>query len=409
MTPQTLQTQSSAGGPFSFREFVALSAALMALGAMGVDTMLPALPAIGASLGVATDNERQFVIAIYLGGLGIGQLLHGPLSDRWGRRPVMIVGLIGYVLANLVAAASSSFVLLLAARLLGGFLAAATRVVTVAIVRDCYSGRAMARAMSLVSLVFMIAPVLAPALGQFILTFGTWRLTFEIIAALSVVVLIWFWLRMPETLAGVAENMSLGNLVERYRKTITNRWSLGYTLAATMLQGALFGYITSIQQIVTAVFRAPQLLTLVFAGTAGMLAVANLFNAQVVMRLGSRFLSHTALVCMIAVSAINVVISMLGLETVIVFVALQGMTMCCFSLSVTNFNAMAMQDMGEIAGTASSLQGFSVVTFGALIGATIGQAFAGTTLPLHLGFLVCGLIALMIVAVAERGRLFRPH
>lgn len=395
--------------PFGFREFVVMVASLMALGAIGVDTMLPALPAIGERLGVATENERQYVIAIYLIGLGAGQLIHGPLADRFGRRPVMMSALFLYGIGNVVAALSGSFELLLIARLLGGVAVAATRVVTIAIVRDCYSGRPMARVMSLAIIVFMIAPVLAPTLGQFILFFGSWRLIFSVIAVLTAIVLAWFAVRMPETLAGERTPFSVGRLIEGYRTTLTDRWSLGYTLAGTMLQGALFGYITSVQQIVTTVFDAEKHLNLVFAGTAGMMAAANLLNSRLVMRLGSRFLSHSAVVALILISSVNVVNWFLGGESLILFVVLQALTMGCFGLANANFNAMAMQDMGAIAGTASSIQGFISVTFGAVIGMSIGQSFAGTTLPLHLGTLCCGVITLCITAVTERGRLFRPH
>ena len=395
--------------PLGFREFVVLVASLMALGAIGVDTMLPALPAIGARLGVTTDNERQLVISVYLIGLGLGQLIHGPLADRFGRRPVMMTALLGYGIANGLAAVSGSFELMLAARLFGGIVVAATRVVTIAIVRDCYSGRAMARVMSLVAIVFMIAPVLAPTLGQGILFFGSWRLIFTVIGVLTAIVLIWFWLRMPETVAGHDRSaISVRRLFAGSRFTLTDRWSLGYTLGSTLLQGALFGYINSIQQIVSNVFGAPQVLNLVFAGTAGMMAVANLLNSRVVMRFGSRFMSHTALCTMIALSAVNLMVWSLGGETLIVFVVMQALTMGCFGLASSNFSAMAMENMGAIAGTASSVQGFMSVTFGALIGTVIGQSFAGSTVPLHLGFLCCSILALAIVAVTERGRLFRP-
>ena len=395
--------------PLGFREFVVLVASLMALGAIGVDTMLPALPAIGARLGVATENERQLVISVYLIGLGLGQLIHGPLADHFGRRPVMMTALLGYAVANVLAAVSGSFELMLAARLFGGVVVAATRVVTIAIVRDCYSGRAMARTMSLVAIVFMIAPVLAPTLGQGILFFGSWRLIFSVIGVLTVIVLSWFWLRMPETLPKNARlPISARRLFAGWRFTLSDRWSLGYTLASTLLQGALFGYINSVQQIVSNVFGAPKILNLVFAGTAGMMAVANLLNSRVVMRFGSRFMSHTALCTMIALSAINLMVWSLGGETLIVFVVLQALTMGCFGLASSNFSAMAMENMGAIAGTASSVQGFIAVTFGALIGTAIGQSFAGSTVPLHLGFLCCGILSLAIVAITERGRLFRP-
>ncbi|MEP7007638.1 MAG: MFS transporter, partial [Sphingomonas bacterium] len=225
---------------------------------------------------------------------------------------------------------------------------------------------------------------------------------------LTAIVLVWFALRMPETLAGERSPFSVARLIRGYRTTVADRWSLGYMLATTALQGALFGYIISVQQVVTTVFHAPEQLNLVFAATSGMMAAANLLNSRVVMRLGSRLLSHSAVVILIALSAINLVTQRLGGESLIMFVILQALTMGCLGLATANFSAMAMQDMGKIAGTASSVQGFCSITLGALIGMLIGQSFAGTTVPLHLGFLCCGIVTLAIVAVTERGRLFRP-
>jgi DHA1 family bicyclomycin/chloramphenicol resistance-like MFS transporter len=214
---------------------------------------------------------------------------------------------------------------------------------------------------------------------------------------------------MPETLAGEPTPFSVADLLGRYRTTLTDRASLGYMLAATALQGALFGYVTSIQQIVTNVFDAAPKLNLVFAGTAGMMALANLLNSRVVMRLGSRFLSHSAVATLIVLAGANLAIRAWGGESLLVFVLFQALTMGCFGLANANFSAMAMENMGAIAGTASSVQGFCIVTLGAIVGTLIGQAFEGTTVPLHLGFLCCGVISLGIAAITERGRLFRPH
>ena len=186
--------------PIPFGEFVALAAALMALTALGIDSMLPALPAIGDSLGVANPNDRQFVITSFLIGFAVAQLAHGPLSDRFGRRPILGVSLLIAVVTNLLAAAAGSFTLLLIARFVAGMAVAGARVVTVAMVRDCFAGRPMARVMSLVFVVFMAAPVLAPAFGQIVLLFAPWRWIFVGIATVAGIVLAWFWARMPETL-----------------------------------------------------------------------------------------------------------------------------------------------------------------------------------------------------------------
>ena len=396
--------------PLAFREFVPLIAALMALGSLGIDSMLPALPAIGSSLGVVTENERQLIVTAFLIGMGLGQLIHGPLADRYGRRPVMIGALVVYFASNIVAALAGDFALMLAMRAVGGVSIAATRVVTIALVRDCYTGRAMARVMSLAFIVFMIMPVLAPTFGQTILLFGAWRWIFGMTALGTAIVVGWFSLRMPETLRPEdCRPLAPRRIALGWWRTVTDRWSLGYTLASAALLGALYGYINSVQQIMFDTFHRPRLLVAVFAITAATMALTNFMNARLVMRLGTRVISHTALLTQIALSGIHLAIALAGYETLTTFIILQALTMGCFGLATSNFSAMAMENMGHIAGSASSVQGFIGVTGGALIGAVIGQAFRGTTVPLYVGFFGAGLIALALILVTERGRLFRGH
>ncbi len=394
--------------PLPFGEFVTLIAALMALTALGIDSMLPALPAIGESLGVTEPNSRQFVITAFLIGFSFAQLAYGPLADRFGRRPVLIFALVASAITNLIAAISGSFVLLLIARAASGAAVAGARVVTVALVRDCYSGRAMARVMSLAFIFFMAAPVLAPSFGQLVLAFGSWRWIFGGIAIVTVVILIWFVARMPETLHEADRHtLDPRRIVAGYAVVLRDRYAVGYTLAAALLSGGLFGFVGSIQQIMEVTFEQPKLLTLVFACVAGTMAAGSFFNSRIVMRFGTRLISHAALLGLIAVSAVHLAVTLSGLETLGSFIVLQALMMACFGLATSNFSAMAMENMGSIAGTASSLQGFVSMLGGAVLGAFIGQSFDGTTVPLYGGFFVLGLIALGIVFLAERGRLFR--
>lgn len=407
---QPLPQASLDRAPIPFGEFVAMAAALMALTALGIDSMLPALPAIGETLDVTNPNDRQFVISSFLFGFAIAQLAHGPLSDRFGRRPVLGIALLIAVATNLLAAISGSFTLLLAARFVSGMAVAGARVVTVAMVRDCFAGRAMARVMSLVFVVFMAAPVLAPAFGQLVLLVAPWRWIFVGIATVAGAVLGWFWLRMPETL--LPENRSpldLGHILGGFREVCRDRMAVGYTLAATLLSGGLFGFINSIQQIMSDIFGRPHLLTVVFTCVAGTMAVANFMNSRVVMRFGTRLISHGALTALIVIAAIHLAVGLLEMETLPLFIVLQAMLMGCFGLAASNFSAMAMENMGRIAGLASSFQGFVSTLGGAVIGAVIGQSFDGTTVPLYAGFLAGGVAALIVVAIAERGRLYRPH
>lgn len=394
--------------PIRFVEFVALIASLMAVGALGIDTMLPALPDIGRDLG-ARAEQLPIVIAIFSGGFGVAQLVHGPLADRFGRRPVLIGALAWYVGMNMVCAAASSFDLLLLARISAGMGIAATRVVTIALIRDCYSGRAMARTSSLAVMTFMVFPIIAPSIGEVILQFGTWRLIFRMVALASAAIAAWFILRMPETLPRERRvPLELKRLVANWRFTLSDRQSVGYAAAVIGLQGSLFGYITSIQPIMDRVFHQPHRLGLVFAACAGTMMVGNLLNSRIVMLLGMRRISHWAMTVLIVVAATSLGIEKAGLETLPLFVVLQGVTMMCFGLAASNCSAMAMERMGAIAGTASSLQGFVVTTGGAIIGGLIGVAFDGTTTPLHVAFLTSGVVALALAAIVERGRLYRP-
>ena len=393
-----------------FKEFVALIAAMMALTALAIDSMLPALPDIGDALGVADDNERQWVIALFLLGFGVAQLIYGTLSDRYGRKPVLMVGYLLYVACSLICAFAPSFEMLLVGRFMAGAALAVSRVLAVAIVRDRFAGRQMARVMSLAFIVFMAAPIIAPAVGQLILFVAPWRWIFGALAIAGFGVMVWAMLRLPETLKPEDRlPLSAVRIRRAWWLTITERYSIGYTLALTVLQGALIGFITSAQQVFFDVFHHPLWFTPIFAMLAGSMALANWQNSRMVVRLGTRFLSHWALIGFLAFSAIHLLVAVRGLETIYTFAVLQALTMGCFGLASSNFGAMAMENMGAIAGSASSVQGFVATVFGTIIGAFIGQSFDGTLVPLITGFFLCGLAALAIVTVAERGRLFGAH
>ncbi|AJP73244.1 major facilitator transporter [Sphingomonas hengshuiensis] len=410
MQTPTLPAESKNNAPLGFGEFVSLIAAMMALTALGIDSMLPALPAIGDSLGVTEANHRQFVITAYLIGFAFAQLAYGPLSDRYGRRPVLGIALVSYVVTSGIAAVSGSFVLLLIARAAMGSAAAGARVITIALVRDCYAGRAMARVMSLAFMVFMAAPVLAPAFGQGVIwAGGSWRMIFWGVSAVSAVVALWFWLRMPETLDPAArQSLRPARILGDYLMVVRDRAAVGYTLAIALLSGGLFGFIGSIQQIMAQVFGRPDLLVFVFAGVAGTMALGSFLNSRLVMQLGTRRISHSALAMVVLTAAVHLGVTLAGLENLWTFAVLQSLMMGCFGLATSNFSAMAMERMGAIAGTASSIQGFVTTFGGALIGAYIGQLFDGTTIPLYSGFLLMGVAAFVVVAVTERGRMFRP-
>ncbi|WP_372520018.1 multidrug effflux MFS transporter [Brevundimonas sp.] len=406
MQAGNVTTPKPVRGP-GFPEFVALIAMMMALNALAIDMMLPALPAIGEALSVASENSRQWVITAYLLGFGVAQLIYGPLADRYGRKPVLMVGLGLYVLFSVAAAFTTTFEALILARLGTGLGAAALRVLAVSIVRDRYSGRTMARVMSLSFLVFLGVPILAPTLGQLVLFVAPWRWIFGVLALAGSGFMIWALIRLPETLA--PENrlpIRFGRIAEAFRAVVSDRLSVGYTLAMTAITGSLFAFINSSQQIFFDVFDQPALFTTVFGLMAAGIAVASLTNARLVERMGSRRLSHLALIGFVTSAAVHAGVALSGHESLISFALLQGLTMFCFGFIAGNFGALAMNNMGRIAGTASSVQGFVSTTFGSLTGFLIGQSFDGTAAPMTVGITTCGIMALVAVLVAERGRLF---
>ncbi|WP_245560725.1 multidrug effflux MFS transporter [Fodinicurvata sediminis] len=391
-----------------FAEFVTIVAAMMAVNALAIDIMLPALPSIGNSLNVTEENRIQLVITAYLIGFGFTQLFYGTLSDRYGRKPILIAGLLIYALFGALSVIATSFEQVLFARLMQGVGAAASRVIALSLVRDCYGGRRMAKVMSLVMIVFIAVPVVAPSLGQILVLLGPWRLIFAVLTVMGLVLILWTLLRLPETLPRERRiAISPKSIATSFRIVLTTRITVGYALAATVVMGSLFGFINSSQQIFVDVFEIGAIFPLAFASIALFMAMASVTNSRIVERLGMRRVSHSALLLFTAAGIVHSLINLLGLETVWLFIAMQAITMFAFGLVMPNFNSIAMDPVGQVAGTASSFLGFITTLGGALLGYFIGQAFNGTPLPMALGFAGLGIASTMIVLVTEKGRLFR--
>lgn len=408
--PASSRIPGHADPGLGFRAFVALIAAIMACNALQIDSMLPALPVIGRALGVARENERQWIIAIYVLGFGVMQIVYGPLADRYGRRPVLVVSLVLNALASLWAALAGDFAGMLVARLLQGATGAAGRVLIISIVRDCYQGRAMARVMSLAFMTFLAVPILAPSIGQLIMLVASWRVLFLALAGFAGLVAVVGALRLKETLHPEhLRPISLAGVTAAMRRTLTDRTALGYTLGGTVMYGSMMGYINSVEQIFTDIFHAPALFPLVFAAAAVAMGVAAFLNARVVEALGTRRVSQAALIGFMLVALAHVAVAARGYETMLSFAILQSLAMFCFGLIGSNFGSMAMETVGDIAGTASSVQGVVSTCGGAIIGIVIGQSFNGTTVPLAAGTLGVSVAAFACVIFAESGRLFRAH
>ena len=402
---------SSGHRPMGFPEFVVVIASIMALNPLAMDMMLPALPNIASAFHIADANRPQMVLSTFLIGFGVGQFVMGPLSDRFGRRPVLLGGMTVYCIASLLAIAAPSFETLLLARALQGLGTSATRVIATSIVRDCYAGRRMASVMSLAMMVFIAVPVMAPSFGQAVLLLTQWRGIFIVLMLYGVVALIWSALRMPETLP-VSRRRSLAirdvlrrlppdrdqppdaGLCARRRRRAGLAVRLRVHLAAGVhrdLQArALFSDCVRRDRHRHRDRRLPQLPLRRPARHARDLA----------RRIGRSTLPWPAI--MLAAAKLQ----MLPLP---LFMALSALMMFSFGLMISNFTALAMEPQGHIAGTASSLYGSITTLLGIGIGIKIGQDYDGTLLPFATGFFLCTLASLAVVLVVEKGRLFKPH
>jgi MFS transporter, DHA1 family, multidrug resistance protein len=391
----------------SFFEFVFLIASLMALTALSIDIILPALPQIGTDFSISNVNDQQAVVTCYLLGFAAGQLLYGPISDRVGRKPVLLGGLTVFIIGTVGALAADGFDLLLAARGVQGIGAAAPRVVAIAVVRDLFSGRHMARVMSFVMMVFILVPVFAPAIGQALMHLGSWQPIFYVLLAVAAVTMVWAGKRLPETRLLKPGNHAVA-VSTAVRTLLSTRQAVGYTIGMGFMFGCLMSYIGSAEQIFVDVYRLGELFPIAFGAVASVMAVASFTNAQLVERIGMRRLSHSALVGFSLISLILCAVSLRGVPPLVLFGGLVAACFFLFGLIVPNFNAMAMQPLPEIAGAASSVIGFYSTAAGAGFGWAVGHFFDGTVLPLALGFAGLSLAALTATFVVE-GRLFQPQ
>lgn len=388
-------------------EFIALMAALMALNALAIDVMLPALPYMGEALGIASENERQFVISAYMIGMGLAQLAFGPLTDRFGRRAPLLAGMGLYVVAAIVAAFAPTFATLLVMRFIQGMGAASVRVIATSVVRDRYSGREMAEVMSLTFMVFMAIPVVAPGIGQILLLTGPWQTIFLFMGALAAAFWAWTYFRLPETLPlDKRRPLTFGSVIDGFRIVCTNRAAFSYGLAGTFLFGALFGFISSAQQIYVDIYGLGVYFPIAFAGVAALMAVSSFTNSRIVRRFGMRRLSHGAMLVFTLFAGIWLVLALIGFLPLWLFFSLLCVIMFCFGWAASNMNSLSMEPLGAVAGTASSVFGFIQTVGGAVIGSFVGQLFNGTTIPTAAGYFSMGLLALVCILVAENGKLF---
>ena len=384
---------AAAQGMLSTREFIPLIALLMSLVALSIDAMLPALPVIGSDLGAAERNDAQLVVTALFLGLGFGQLLYGPLSDCIGRKPAICAGLAMFMAGCVVSIIAPTFETMLAGRVLQGIGVAAPRVVTMALVRDQFEGRRMARIMSFAMAVFIIVPAIAPALGQGILLIADWRAIFVTFFAIAAVSCAWLVIRQPETLPRSRRISFSPRAVGRSALQVLKiRTAMGYTIAAGFSFSPFVAYLSSAQQIFQDAYGVGTLFPLYFGGLALAFGVAALVNGHLVMRYGMRRLSGTAAICIVFISFISWAGAFLfdGVLPLWMFVLSLTLIFAAVALLFGNLNSLAMQPLGHIAGVGAALVASLATLVSVPLGGLIAHSFDGTLYALLAAFAVFG-------------------
>ena len=386
-------------------EFCALTAYMMSLVALAIDVMLPVLDEIGVELGTTTANQPQLIIGFLFAGLMVGQVIYGPASDTIGRKPAIFSGLAIFVVGCLISAMAQSFETMLVGRFIQGLGVAGPRIVSIAIVRDLYAGRAMARITSIIMAFFILVPAIAPFLGQTIISVADWPMIFYVMIGLAGGIAIWYGIRQPESLPKEARRkFSSRKLWEGAKEVFMTRISLWYTVAAGFIYGAFLSYLFTSPQIFEDQFGIVDHFPRYFGALALVLGAAGFVNSKLVMTLGMRKLCRWALIVQAVASGTALLIAVFGAGSVSLPVFLVWAFFAFFTMGLLfgNFNAIAMEPLGHIAGIGSAFVSFISTGISLVIGQSLGWIYDGTVYGLLAGFFALAIISIVVMRLADR-------
>lgn len=379
-------------------EFIALMASLMSIVALSIDALLPALSQIGIAVNNLNTTDNQLLITMIFLGLGVGQLIFGPLSDSFGRKPIVMFGFAVFAIASFICVAATSLEMMVVGRILQGVGLSAPRSISISIIRDSYKGDYMARVMSFVTALFILIPVVAPALGKFLLDNYNWQTIFYVQLGFGVLVAIWFWLRQPETLKEEHKvKFDKHIFINGIKEVLKHKETIGFTIISGFITGSFMVFLSASQHIFEVQYNLVEEFPYIFAGMAIAVGSSTFLNGTLVVRLGMRRLAFIALILFCCVS---ITYSFLfwstanpSLWTLVVFMALQFFTL---GFLFGNLRAIAMEPIGHIAGIGSAITGFLSTLMAVPMATYIGGFVKNTALPLFIGFAICGCLGLMM-------------
>ena len=385
-------------------EFVAIMAALMSIVALAIDALLPAMSTIGIDINSLDPTENQKFITMIFLGLGVGQLVFGPLSDSFGRKPIVYIGFIVFCVASVICVLAPNLEWMILGRILQGIGLSAPRTISISMIRDSYKGDYMAKIMSFVTAFFILVPIVAPAMGKFFLDHYGWEAIFYMQLVATIIVGVWFWRRQPETLKPEYKiEFSSHVFVDGFKELLRHRETMAFTIVSGLITGAFMVYLSSAQEVFEVQFGLADNFPYVFAGLAISVGLSTLLNGTMVVKLGMRRLAMIALTLFCTVSMVYVGLfwnsQNPALWILITFLAMQFFTL---GFLFGNLRAIAMEPIGHIAGIGAAITGFISTMIAIPIATYVGSYIQDTILPLFVGFLVCGSISLGIFMMMRR-------
>lgn len=385
-------------------EFVALMASLMSIVALSIDALLPALPEIGHDLGVINLNNNQLLITMIFLGIGLGQLLFGPLSDSFGRKPIVFIGFGVFIIASIICVTTKSFEMMIFGRILQGIGLASPRTLCIAIVRDYYSGDYMAKIVSIVVMVFILVPVIAPALGQFFINYYDWQSIFYFNIVYSSLIMIWFWKRQTESLPKEKRiPLSSHLFIDGAKEFLKYKDAIGFTLVSGFITGSFMVYLSTSQQIFEEQYNLADMFPYIFASLAISIGLATYLNSILVVKLGMWRLAYYSTIAYSSVSILYVILFWSGKNpSIFVLISFFALQFFAVGFLFGNLRALAMQPLGHIAGIGAAINGFASTILAVPVANYIGGFVKTSVLPLFIGFSLFGVLSFIVFLILKR-------
>jgi DHA1 family bicyclomycin/chloramphenicol resistance-like MFS transporter len=384
-------------------EFIALMASLMSVVALAIDALLPALDIIGKSIDTVNNSENQMLIIMIFLGLGVGPLLFGPISDSLGRKPVVYLGFALFILASIICINAQSLHVMIAGRILQGIGLSAPRTISIAMVRDSYSGDYMARIMSFITVIFILVPIVAPALGKLILDHYNWQAIFYIQLFMTVVISFWFWKRQPETLHKEHRiKLTKSIFINGNKELFKHKQTIGYTIISGFITGSFLVYLSTSQQIFQQQYQLVDEFPVIFAALAISIGSATLLNGTLVLKFGMEKMVTTALYAFFGISLLYIVLYHNSANpSISILLTFFGLQFFAIGFLFGNLRALAMQPIGHIAGIGAAITGFISTSMAVPISTYIGKFVSNTTLPVFMGFLICSIPSIIVLIIIK--------